>query len=273
MLINRYNLMEEEGGGEAAGGGATITESAAPAAETPAAPESGTVLDGGADGDGGSVAPADKLFGKYDDMSAAEKGYTEMQSLQTKTKESLNAANEKLKGFVGAPENGEYTLPDGASGFSETVLSAISEVGNEVGLSQDAYGQVLSKIAEAEATDLAAYKIEQMGLLGNNAQTRIQNINDEWAAKFGGEALEWMNTKASSAADVEMFESLLASMGGSTVNPSGTQAMGEVKITREQLSEAMMKTDENGNLKRGYDMEYKGTVDAMIEKYNKQQGI
>ena len=276
MKLNRLlysKLYSEESGGESSGGGSseagTVIE--APAA-TPAPAESGTVLDGGQDGQGNDIVnfgdDGYKYAGKFDSAQDLENGYSESVAMHTK---KMGEMNEKLKGFVGAPESGEYTLPDGADGYSDSVLGAISEWGNENGLSQDSYADVLNKISQAEAADMEAYKAEQVGLLGKDAEARIQNINDKWTATYGNEARDWMNSKALSAADVEMFESILAQGGGTTVNPSGTQVQGSVMITREQLSEAMFAKDGAGMLKMQSDPEYKARVDQMTEKFNTQR--
>ena len=274
-MINKYVYMDEENAGSVDGGGAggdngSVVET--PAAEAPTI-ESGTVLNGGADGEGGSVAPEDKFFGKYNDKDAAEQGYTELQALQTKTKESLNAANDKLKGFAGAPEGGEYTMPEGSSEFSGAAVEAFQEWGAENGLSQDGFSEMLLKVQGMEQAKLEEFKAEQVKLLGVNAQERISNINDKWAATYGADATQWMQSKAMSAQDVEMFESILSQGSPSTVNPSGTAAMGEVKITNEQLSTAMFAKDGSGNMKMQTDPEYKATVDKLTEKYNAQRGI
>lgn len=112
-----------------------------------------------------------------------------------------------------------------------------------------------------------------MEILGKDAQIRIKNVNDKWAATFGADALGWMNEKAQSAADVEMFESILASQSGSQVNPDGGGYVGDVTITDAQLDEAMFAKDGQGNLKMLADPEYKKMVDSMTSKYNKQRGI
>jgi len=152
-------------------------------------------------------------------------------------------------------------------------MDAMSSWGKENGLSQEAYGDLIGKVAAAEIENQKAYDSEQLQLLGKDAQIRITNINDKWAATFGSEALGWMNDKARSAADVEMFESILASQGSSSVNPDGGGYVGEVAITDAQLDEAMFAKDGTGNLKMLADPEYKAMVDNMTTKYNKQRGI
>lgn len=242
-MRNRHVFMEEAEDGVQVGGG------------------SGDSVEFGADGY--------KYADKYDTPQALEVGYKESVSHHTK---KMSEMNEKLKGFAGSPENGEYTIAEEATAYSQPVMDSISNWGIENGLSQDAYNSLLSSVAKAESENLEAYKTEQMGLLGKNAQSRVDNINDKWSARFGDDALEWMNTKALSAQDVEMFESILAQGDASTVNPDGTKPMGEVMITQGQLSEAMFKKDSAGMNKMQTDPEYKRYVDEMTVKYNKQQG-
>lgn len=263
-MRNRYKLMTEEAGAEAAAGGGN-----------PAAGENnlGTVLNGGEDGKGGDIiafgGEGYKYAGKYDSPELLEQGYNESVTMHTKKMEEVN---DKLKGFVGAPENGEYALPEGANTYSQPVMDSLNKWGAENGLSQDAYDSLLSAVMEGEAANIEAFQTEQMAALGTNAEARIQNANDKWTAMFGADATEWMNSKAMTAEDVEMFESILAHNGSSTVNPEGTQPQGAVKITQEQLSEAMFAENSVGGLKMQSDPEYKKTVDEMTAKFNKQQG-
>jgi len=252
-------------------GAPKTTQEATSESGAPEIPESGTILDGKADGEGGDLPQELKYAGKYDNITALEKGYEEIQSLQTKTKESLNAANEKLKGFVGAPE--EYTLPEDIKGYSDSVMGSLEEWGKEQGLSQDAYVELITKITAADQQGVESYKQEQMELLGKDADIRIQNINDKWGATFGDEAKQWMQEKAQSAKDVEMFESILGMQSQAVVNPSGTQPQAQVMITREQLSEAMFAKDSAGNMKMQSDPEYKAMVDRMTSKFNSQRGV
>lgn len=266
-MKNRYILMEEAGdGSQGSSGGA--------AAAPDAANGTGATLDGGQDGQGGDIvafgAEGYKYAGKYESPEALEKGYSESVTMHT-TK--MAEMNDKLKGFVGSPETGEYVIPEGANAYSAPVMESLSKWGAEQGLSQDAYDSLLGSIAQAEAANLEAYKSEQMGLLGHNYEARIQNANDKWTAKYGAEATEWMNSKAMSAQDVEMFESILADGGSSTVNPDGGAPQGEVMITQTQLSEAMYKKDSAGMNLMQTDPEYKRLVDDMTRKYNKQRGI
>jgi len=265
-MRTRYILMQEAGdGSEGSGGGAAAPNTAN---------GTGTTLDGGQDGQGGDLiefgADGYKYAGKFESPEALEKGYAESVSMHT-TK--MTEMNEKLKGFVGAPEGGEYAIAEGANTYSAPVMESLSKWGVEQGLSQDAYDSLLGSIAQAEAANLEAYKSEQMGILGHNAEARIQNVNDKWTAKYGEKATEWMNSKAMSAEDVEMFESLLSDGNSSTVNPNGSQAQGQVMITQDQLSEAMFKKDSAGMILMQTSPEYKKLVDDMTAKYNKQRGI
>jgi len=254
-MKNRYILMDEANdGAQGAGGGA------------------GDAAAGGENGSGGAViefgADGYKYADKYDSPQDLEKGYTESVTMHTN---KMTEMNDKLKGFVGAPEDGKYQVPEGTNAYSDPVMASLDKWGSENGLSQEAYDSLLSAVMEGETANLEAFKTEQMSLLGSNAEARIQNANDKWTAQFGAEATEWMNSKAQSAQDVEMFESILASTAASTVNPNGTSPQGEMKITHEQLSEAMFAKNSAGGLKMQTDPEYKASVDEMTAKYNKQK--
>lgn len=269
-MKNRYILMDEAGDGTGAAGGGSGDGAAAP----DAANGTGQILDGGQNGEGGNIvefgADGYQYAGKYESPQALEEGYKESVAHHTK---KMGEMNDKLKGFVGAPETGEYVVPEGANAYSAPVMESLSKWGAEQGLSQEAYDSLLGSIAAAEVANLEAYKTEQNGLLGHNAEARIQNVNDKWTAKYGEDATEWMNSKAMSAQDVEMFESILANGVASTVNPDGGQPQGEVMITQTQLSEAMFKKDSAGMILMQTDPAYKKLVDDMTTKYNKQRGI
>lgn len=270
MKLNKYPFMEEAGTGEGGAGGASATPAAGGEGDQGGAPASGTVLNGGETGAGENVPAFGedgyKYSGKYDSVELLEKGYNDFATMH-------KATVEQLKGFVGAPESGEYQMPEGAKGYSQPVMDAMQQWGIDSGLSQESYDGLLGVVAKAEADNMTAYKEEQMGLLGKDAAARIQNANDKWTATYGAEATEWMQSKALSAQDVQMFESILEANAGSTVNPDGGQAAGQVMITKDQLSEAMFAKDSAGMMKMQTDPEYKKLVDDMTAKFNKQRGI
>lgn len=272
MLRNRhFVLMNEADAGEGEGGaGGTATPPAADGGE--GTPPSGTVLDGGENGEGGNTHkvgdPDYQYAGKYKSVEDLENGYKEMTSLHTK---KMNELNEKLKGFTGSPE--EYTLPEDAPKFNDNIMDSLQEWGKENGLSQEAYEDLVSKAYEAEVAKLEAQKSEEMAKLGKDPEARIENLNDKWAATFGEEAVEWMNGKALTAADVEMFESILSANSPSGVHQNGKANVGQVAITDEQLTNAMMAKDSAGMMKMQTNPEYKAMVDEMTRKYNKQRGL
>jgi hypothetical protein len=268
MKFKRFDtlFMSEAEGGDAAG-----SAGAGGGAAPDGGNGEGAMLNGGSDGNGGVAFGEDgyKYAGKYESVQDLEKGYEESVSMHTK---KMAEMGEKLKGFVGAPEEG-YELPAGANEYSEPVMNVINEWGKKNGLSQEAYSELLQEVAKAEAKNLESFKIAEMEKLGENAQARIDNINDKWAATFGAESLEVMNNMATSAEGVKFFEAILAQTSPSTVNPDGGNANYGNVITDEELDAAMFAKDSAGMLKMQTDPEYKKKVDAMTIKYNKQRGI
>jgi len=257
-MRNKYVFMDEANAGEGGAGGG-------------GGADDGGVLDGGDNGSGGVEFGADgyKYAGKYATPQELETGYKESVSMHT---QKMSEMGDKLKAFVGAPE-GDYESVDGTDGYSDPVMKSIQEWGKDNGLSQDAYGSLLKTVRDADAANLETFKADQMKLLGKDADQRITNINDKWAARFGADSLDLMNGMGQTAAQIEFFESILESTSEGRVNPDGSDAGGQMKITQTQIDEMMHKEDSAGMMKMQTDPSYAKEVYSAIEKFNKQQGI
>jgi len=261
-ILNKllYSKLYSEEGGEAPAGGS--------GGENPADINGGSqILDGGADGSGGET---NLLAGKFKSADELEKGYTEAVSMSTKKSEQLNDLQDKLKGFAGAPE-GDYEVVEGFDGYSEPVMNSIAEWGKENGLSQEAYNSLLSSVSAAEAANVEAYQQAEMAAIGKDAQIRIDNANDKLNVIFGEDTAAMIQNIGSSAAGFSAVEAILEKLGESTVNPDGSAA-GATVITQQEIGELLNAKTEGGAPKMNIP-EYAASVNATIEKFNKQQGI
>jgi len=263
-LLNRllYNKLYNEEGGEApAGGGGEAVATGEAHIDT-----NGGTFSGRENGNG-----VELFAGKYKSVEELEKGYKESVSMGTKNTEKMNSMSEKLKGFSGSPE-GDYEF-DGDNGYTDGVMSAIGEWGKDQGMSQEAYSTLLSKVGEAEAINREEHQTREMGLLGKDAQIRIDNTNDKLKAIFGEDLAAQYQGIGTSAAGVEALEQLVLRFGDNTTNPDGGDFVGETPITQDELGEMMNKKDSAGTPMMQASPEYAKSVYAKIDKYNKQRGI
>jgi len=169
---------------------------------------------------------------KYTTVADQAKGYNELQT--------------KLGGFIGAPE--EYTLAEGLESDDTALMSGIADIGKKYNMSNDMYNDVVKMVNEASATDIQSFRDSEMEALGNNAQTRIDNINSWLSANASQEFKDFLGGATQTAGQVEMVEGFIKSMKGSTPAPSDNVAS-QPKYTQEGYEELLSAKDENGRLK------------------------
>ncbi len=163
----------------------TETTTAAPETTSETTTEATTV-----NNEGTTVSETSYLDGKYKTVSALEDGYKELQSSYSK----------KLGGFDGTPTEG-YVYKDGVA-----KNEFVEKWGKDNQLSNDGINSLLEGYSSYQESEHQAYQAEQTKLLGNDATTRITNVNDFLNANLG----ENHGVDVQSAAGIEGIEKLIA---------------------------------------------------------------
>jgi hypothetical protein len=93
-----------------------------------------------------------------------------------------------------------------------------------------------------------------MGLLGDNAQQRVDNIGNWAKANLNAEQAEGLSDVATTAAGVQAIEALIAKSRNSSVQPSEGNNVSQTSAA--ELQALQFAKDEHGNRKMSSDPEY-----------------
>jgi hypothetical protein len=197
------------------------------------------------DANGNPQSETSYLDGKYKSVSDLEKGYKELQSSYSK----------KLGAFTGAPE--EYVLPDGIE--ADGRIEALTKWGKENQLNNDALNSVISIDSEYRNAQRDAYAQEQRELLGKDADSRLNNIQDWARANLGEDAMDEFSGLITSAKSVEIFEKLSRLSLGTSPAPIAAKQ----SLDKDTINQMRFAKDEFGNRKMSSDPEYRAKVEAM----------
>ena len=181
--------------------------------------------------------------------------------------ESYNQLSTKFGAFTGAPEAYEFALSEqlteqGIELDGENPLIAnFTELAKEAGMNQDMANKLVNMFVESQHADgigseeaETARQAEQMGLLGDNATQRVNNINNWAQANLTPEQVEGLADATTTAAGVQAVEALIAKsrnapMQTGDINPASAVDMAEI----QKLQFAV---DDNGNRKMATDPAY-----------------
>jgi hypothetical protein len=181
--------------------------------------------------------------------------------------ESYNQLSSKFGAFTGAPEAYEFKLSDDLTangvelGADDPLIASFSEFAKEKGFNQEAANDLVNMFVESQyATGLHAVEAEtarvseQMGLLGDNAQQRVDNIGNWAKANLNAEQAEGLSDVATTAAGVQAIEALIAKSRNSSVQPSEGNNVSQTSAA--ELQALQFAKDEHGNRKMSSDPEY-----------------
>jgi len=198
--------------------------------------------------------PTTYLQGKYDSVSALEKGYTELQSSYSKKTQEYQEA---MSGLTGAPE--AYEFNEGVS-----ISDGMQNYARDNNFSNEA----LNNLAEAYQSDKAAaneaFYTEQRELLGKDADTRLTNVQDWAKANLGADVMDTFKGMISSAASVEMFENIMKMNSGTA---PAQVAQPKTMVDKDTITSMRFAKDEFGRRKMSSDPAYRAKVEAMESEY------
>jgi hypothetical protein len=181
--------------------------------------------------------------------------------------ESYNQLSSKFGAFTGAPEAYEFKLSDDltANGVElsadDPLIASFSEFAKEKGINQEAANSLVNMFVEHQYAqgqvsqeDETTRIAEQMGLLGDNAQQRVDNIGNWARANLTPEQVEGLSDAATTAAGVQAIEALIAKSKNSSVQPSEGNNVNQTSMA--DLQALQFAKDEHGNRKMSSDPEY-----------------
>ena len=249
-----------------------VPTEAAPAAEAPATeapqaePSAGTAAEPSwmwAEGvPGQGDAPDWMMKDKYKSVQEQARGY----------KELLMHHNDKLKGFVGTPEDG-YERGEGNE--DNALMGMLSEVGAKYGMNQDMFNELKQNYdgiiegMETQKQEESTERIKgEITKLGENADYRLKNIADFAKGTFDVDGAEEFINMATTAKSVEILEQLIASSKGSKV--ADTSKTAPVKDNNiDKLRELQFATNEQGQRLMDVDMDHRAKYNSMANEHFK----
>lgn len=180
---------------------------------------------------------------KYKTVAEQAKGYKELES--------------KLGAFTGAPE--KYSPAELKEELKEMgleispddpLVERAMEIAKEMNMSQEGFNKLYGlygEIMAAEQVAVEQLREEEFKALGNNAQTRLDNLNAWATTNLPADMAEGFRDLALSAKAVQTLERLVSMTRNAPINPSGgTPSPG---ASKKELEELMFAKDKYGQRK------------------------
>lgn len=190
---------------------------------------------------------------------------------------SYNELSGKFGSFTGAPDTYEFSLSEeltekGVTLDAESPLIAnFQELAKESGMNQDMANKLVNMFVEGQYADSQSGEeaetqrvADEMALLGDNAQARVDNIS-KWAnANMDPSFIEGIEAAAYTADSVKAIEALIAlTRNAPVVNNDAVESSG---ITEGELKDLQFAEDEFGNRKMN-DPAYRKMFDAKARQF------
>jgi len=154
--------------------------------------------------------------------------------------EAYKGLESKLGGFTGSPDAYELSMPDGVEGEfveGDTLMEGFQSWAKESGLSQDKFTELLHMYVKNEHDVSGTSREDQLALMGDNADKRLGNV-DAWAkANLDKGEYESMLEMTSTAAGVQLIESMIAKTRTPKI-PTG-DGVADTGLTHAEVKERM----------------------------------
>ena len=184
---------------------------------------------------------------KYKTVSDQAKGYAELS---------------KSGAFKGSKDG--YQPPEGVE-KDDALYQELEAFATKTNMSADAFGEAWELLtAQEQAVEEVSQELE-LQKLGDNAQTRIKNVEGFMKNNLDPDTYERARSLVTTADNIELVEMLVQATapvklpidGGP--NPEG--------LTMEAIEAEMFKKDEHGNLLRSVNVEHDRKVQRMLEAF------
>lgn len=187
---------------------------------------------------------------KYKTVSEQAKAYTELES--------------KFGSFTGAPEDYALELSESLQeqgvqiDDDDPILAEAKEFAKNSNMSQKGFNEMvelysITKIAEAQALEQS--KQDEIKALGNNAQTRLNNLSAWASANLSEDLVEGFQQMTATAASVKALEHMIGLTRSAPLSSADLQSAGGV--TEEEVKSMLFAKDEFGNRKINTDPSFK----------------
>lgn len=195
---------------------------------------------------------------------------------------SQDAANEQAKAygelqskfgsFTGAPEEYEVKLSDEMAEHiniedytDDPLLNDFKDVAKEMGINGEGFNKMTemyfkSQLAEVEAMDTV--RAEEMKALGNNAERRLENIQDWAKQNLDSDTGEALAAAMTSAGAVQAIEAVIAKTRNA---PQVQELVSAPAVSHEELKAMQVAKDEFGNPKMN-DKAYRAKVNKLYDQ-------
>lgn len=187
---------------------------------------------------------------KYKSVDEQAKAYNELES--------------KFGSFTGSPENFEVNISEELKeagveiDSDDPLMESAMKFAKDSNMDQKGFdGMVelyaMSQIAEGQAIE--ANKAEQMKALGNNAQTRVDNLGKWATANLSEDQFQDFQELSQTAAGVKVLEKMVSMTRAAPLNTNdGNQVKGG---TEADVLAMQFEKDDNGNRRINTDPEFK----------------
>ena len=193
---------------------------------------------------------------KYKTVDAQAKAYTELEG--------------KFGSFTGAPE--EYTLnisdelkEKGVEiAEDDPILEEAHKMAKDLGMNQEGFDKMLdifamSRVAEQEAMQSGV--ADEMKSLGDNAETRVNNLDLWGKANLPADLYDGFVDMAQTASAVKAMEQLISMTRNAPVVTDTTKAT--PGMTSEELTAMQFEKDDHGNRKMQTDPDFKARFNKL----------
>jgi len=193
-------------------------------------------------------APEWYMGDKYKSVADQAKGYSELQK--------------KFGSFTGTPKDG-YTLPEGVEEGDE-LYKQLQEFATESNMSQDGMAKAWELLSAQSGVNEEISKEAEMAKLGDNAQERINQLDNALKFKLGdkyGDVADLVtdaNGVLLAEALVKSFQPVKLPIDGGE-HPQG--------LVWADVEKEMFKKDENGRLLRSTDQAHNAKVERMMKEF------
>lgn len=202
-----------------------------------------------------------KAEGRTDQEAALEqaKAYSELQK--------------KFGSFTGAPEEYEFSVPEAAQEHidieqlkEDPIFNDYKDIAKEIGLNNEGFNRLAELYIKGQLADLEAgeaVRAEEMKALGDNAQRRLDNIQDWAKAQLDAEDAQGLLDSLTTAGAVKAVEKMIAKTRNA---PQVQDTPAAPSIDASKLRDMMLAKDEYGNKKMVSDPAYAKEVNRLYER-------
>lgn len=223
-------------------------------------------------------AVADAVAGDRPDW-LLDRYMTEGRSVADATAEQAKGYNEirgQLGSFTGAPDAYDFALSEELTSkgieldLENPLIASFTEMAKESNMSNEMANKIVNMYVEGQYADSLAgtaddetFAADQMKLLGDSAQARVDNISKWITANMDPDSAKGLEDVATTADGVKAIEALIAKTRNAPLVTDDTKQANS--ISADELHRLQFATDENGNRKMSIDPEYRRMVE---EKYS-----